>query len=329
LESTSGSDLSRHPAAFESWMRTAPLAVVVLDQEERVRFWNTAAERLFGWRQDEVLGKLYPAVPVEKEGESSQLHQSSLSGKAVARVEMRRRHRDGSTLHLSVSCNPLPGEDGQIVDVMLLIANVTEKVQAEQALRDSEERYRNLVENSPALICLHKLDGTLISVNPAAAHSLGYQVEDAPGRNIREFMVPEHTTDFAPYAAQLEITGEASGETHVLTRFGDPRIWSFHNRMLRPPGQEPYVLGLAIDVTERHRAHAEREQLIAELQEALLTVNTLTGILPICAACKKIRDDRGEWTPVEVYVRERSQAQFSHGICPECAASLYPDNQKK
>ena len=65
------------------------------------------------------------------------------------------------------------------------------------------------------------------------------------------------------------------------------------------------------------------------MQEALLTVNTLTGILPICAACKKIRDDRGEWTPVEVYVRERSQAQFSHGICPECAASLYPDNPKK
>ena len=63
---------------------------------------------------------------------------------------------------------------------------------------------------------------------------------------------------------------------------------------------------------------------VDELQEALSKVKTLSGLLPICASCKKIRDDQGYWTQVEVYVRDHSDADFTHSICPECAARLYP-----
>ena len=63
----------------------------------------------------------------------------------------------------------------------------------------------------------------------------------------------------------------------------------------------------------------------AELQEALAKIRTLTGFLPICASCKKIRDDKGYWTQIETYIRDHSEAEFSHGICPECAKKLYPD----
>jgi PleD family two-component response regulator len=68
---------------------------------------------------------------------------------------------------------------------------------------------------------------------------------------------------------------------------------------------------------ERRRAALERERLLAE-------VKTLSGLLPICSGCKRIRDDRGSWTSVETYIQARSQAQFSHGICPECMRRLYP-----
>jgi two-component system sensor histidine kinase/response regulator len=71
-------------------------------------------------------------------------------------------------------------------------------------------------------------------------------------------------------------------------------------------------------------ARAERERLIASLQKALDEVKTLSGIVPICAACKRIRDDEGYWSQVEAYVSRHTEARFSHGICPECAARLYP-----
>ena len=73
------------------------------------------------------------------------------------------------------------------------------------------------------------------------------------------------------------------------------------------------------------RVEQEREKLIAELQDALSQVQTLRGLVPICASCKKIRDDEGFWHQVEVYVRDRSLAEFSHAICPECMQELYPE----
>lgn len=79
------------------------------------------------------------------------------------------------------------------------------------------------------------------------------------------------------------------------------------------------------DITERKRAEAEREKLIRELQNALSEVKTLQGFLPICASCKKIRDDKGYWEQIENYLHKHSEVEFSHSICPECAEKLYPD----
>ena len=73
------------------------------------------------------------------------------------------------------------------------------------------------------------------------------------------------------------------------------------------------------------RAEAERERLIAELQEALANVKTLRGLIPICASCKKIRDDQGYWTQLEIYLAKHSDAEFSHSLCLDCMRKLYPD----
>jgi len=72
------------------------------------------------------------------------------------------------------------------------------------------------------------------------------------------------------------------------------------------------------DMTELHR-------LNTELEEALAKVKTLSGFLPICANCKMIRDDKGYWNQIEEYIRDHSEAEFSHSICPGCAKKLYPD----
>lgn len=79
------------------------------------------------------------------------------------------------------------------------------------------------------------------------------------------------------------------------------------------------------DITEEIRQKEEREGLISRLEEAMANVRTLKGLLPICASCKKIRDDAGYWNRIEDYVRDHADVRFSHGICPECAARLYPE----
>ncbi len=69
----------------------------------------------------------------------------------------------------------------------------------------------------------------------------------------------------------------------------------------------------------------ERERLIQELKEAVEKIKTLRGMLPICSSCKKIRTDKGYWTQIEAYIREHSDVEFTHSICPECMKKLYPD----
>ena len=79
------------------------------------------------------------------------------------------------------------------------------------------------------------------------------------------------------------------------------------------------------EIQDRKKTQEEKEGLIFELQKALNAVKTLGGLLPICASCKKIRDDKGYWNQIETYIREHSQAEFSHGICPDCIEKLYPE----
>ena len=109
-------------------------------------------------------------------------------------------------------------------------------------------------------------------------------------------------------------------------RIDGGKIWLSGNFRLSSgePGGDFILEGFFSDVTERKRIETEREQLIGELRTALDEIKTLQGLLPICSKCKKVRDDRGFWHQVEQYVSERTQARFSHGICPDCAKTLYP-----
>jgi PAS domain S-box-containing protein len=110
---------------------------------------------------------------------------------------------------------------------------------------------------------------------------------------------------------------------------GNPRNVEIHAYpVFNPQGGISQIIESALDVTERRRFEKEREKLIGELQDALSKVKTLRGLIPICASCKKIRDDKGYWNQIESFVREHSHADFTHGICPECAAELYPELQQ-
>jgi len=159
--------------------------------------------------------------------------------------------------------------------------------QARAAFEQSERRYRNLVEHSLGLICTHGLDGTLLSINPAAARSLGYEPEHGIGCSLAEFLSPETRHLFDDYLQRIRDNGQDDGLMRVVARDGSGRVWMYRNVLYEQPGEQPYVLGHAIDITERivaertlrdseqalRRAHDELDQRVKERTAALERVN--------------------------------------------------------
>ncbi len=131
-----------------------------------------------------------------------------------------------------------------------------------------EKRYRHLVENSLGLICTHDLEGTVLSVNPAAADSLGYEPRDGIGRNLRDFLAADTRHLFDVYLQRIRDRSRDSGLMRVVRKDGTERLWLYRNVLYAQPGVQPYVLGHAIDVTERVAAEAALRRHQTETLEA-------------------------------------------------------------
>src|SRR4030095_9967219 len=113
----------------------------------------------------------------------------------------------------------------------------------EAALQESEAQYRHLVEDGQGLICIHDLDGVLLSVNPAAAQRLGYQPHEGVGRNLREFLVPSIRDQFDAYLERIRRQPKDNGYLRLVTKTGEERVWLYCNVRCEPAGKPPYVLG--------------------------------------------------------------------------------------
>lgn len=195
---------------------------------------------------------------------------------------------------------------------------------------------------TPARILVVEDDINVAAVMEARLESFGYTVcEIAPSGPKAIEAARRHQPDLILMDILLEgdMNGVEAAETIsatsdvpiiFITCLSDPAVL---DRAIRtnPSGYlvKPYdnaELRSNIEIALiKYRAAKEREKLIAELEEALLQVKRLSGLLPICASCKKIRDDKGGWQQIEDYIADHSEADFSHSICPQCASKLYPE----
>jgi PAS domain S-box-containing protein len=215
--------------------------------------------------------------------------------------------------------------------------DIAERGRAEEALRESEEKFRNIVEQASDAILLCDEQGVVVAWNRASEQVTGLRAADVLGKFIWDVqfeVVPKERRTPDLYERFHSMIQQALDNGHSQW-FSRP----INGELECPDGTRRYfqqtvfpiqtakgvmVGSITRDLTEQVQAEKEREKLFGELEEALTRVKTLSGLLPICANCKKIRDDRGEWRELEVYVRDHSEADFSHGICPECAEKLYP-----
>ena len=191
------------------------------------------------------------------------------------------------------------------------------------ALRQSEESHRLLFEKSPLPIwVVDRKTLQFLAVNDAAVRQYGYSRSEFLETTLRDVHPPEEVPKLLADLAR----GGSERDSAVTTRHRrkDGTIMDIevvaHDIAF---GEWSALLAVLTDVTASRRAAEERERMIDQLKEALANVKTLRGLIPICASCKKIRDDQGYWRQVEVYVRDRSEAEFSHGVCPECMKTLY------
>jgi PAS domain-containing protein len=208
-------------------------------------------------------------------------------------------------------------------ELQQLNAELDQRVAARTAaLAVSEARQRLVLGQLPALIWTTDSDLRFTSSAGAGLAGLNSRPNQVVGMSLYEYFQTDDP-EFGPIAAaRRALTGEAVSYDIV---WSGRAFQSLVEPFLDPLGRISGVIGIALDITERKAAEHEREQLIGQLQEALASIKTLRGLVPICAACKKIRDDSGYWNQLESYLHTHTEAEFSHGICPECTQQLYGD----
>lgn len=190
---------------------------------------------------------------------------------------------------------------------------------SEQLVRESEARYRDLVENATDLIYTTAVDGRIQFVNHAWLTALDYIAAEATALNIFDLIHPD---DSAGYRAMTQDVLQGKSVTPFSTRILSRNGLIIHlEASVGARVREGQVIGaraICQNVTARKKHEQERDRLTMELQGAHKEILTLSNLLPMCAWCKKVRDDQGYWEEVTTFFTKRERINWTHGICPEC-----------
>lgn len=198
---------------------------------------------------------------------------------------------------------------------------MTHRAAAERALVESERYFRTLTEQSSDIVVLIDIETRLLYASPSIERVLGFTSEEILGQRMFELLHPDDLERVMATVTEGIAVPGATRRLEYRFRHKDGS-WRFLEGVGRNLLDDPTVRAIVVnarDVSERKLAEQQREDLVQQLRAALAEVKSLRGILPICASCKRIRGEDGKWEDVESYVREHSEAEFSHGLCPDCA----------
>ena len=337
-------------------------AIVVNDSTPLITQCNSYFLELLGYTKDEVLGRyMYDFTPTVGETYESTMgdtirinddfYNDSITmigrlletGKA-ANWQTYYLRRDGKVVPVEQNSFILKDTQGNIIGSAAIIRDITERKLAEKQLVETNDYLDNIIENSLDSIILSDNVGHISRCNKAFLSLVGYEQDEIIGKTMIVFLPVsgeeyESTTGellkfqddfYYEQTAMLEKmfeTGMLSNwQTYILCK--NNKVIPVEENiayLLDKEGKRIGAVGILRDITERRRIETERERLIDELQKALVQVKTLSGFIPICSSCKKVRNDTGYWELVEAYISTRSEAEFSHSICPDCAQKLYPE----
>lgn len=311
--------------------------ILLLDESKFTRC-NAATIALLGYStREEFLNKRPSELSPERQpdGELSSVKSKRMMETAVRegyhRFEWTHLKADGSELFVEVMLTPVVLKGKQFL--YTIWRDISGRKQAEQALRESEEHFRAVSQSANEAIITSNSSGLILSWNNGAEKIFGYSEQEILGKELTS-IIPEDL--IIRHQEGLKRLADG-GERHVIGRSVEMK-GRHKNGQIFPlelslaeweASSGKFFTGIIRDVTARKLIEEEREQLITDLQNAIEQIKTLSGIVPICANCKKIRDDKGYWEQVDQYVSKHTEAKFSHSICPDCTKTLYPDYYQK
>lgn len=258
-------ELRASEAMLREFLDTTDELVQSADPQGRMLFANRAWLRALEYEpQDLARLTIWDIVDPENVEHCQAEFGRITRGESVGAIEATFRSRNGRRILVSghSSCSR---EDGQALYTRSFFRDITVQRASETALRESEEQNRALVEESLGLIYTHDPDGRLLSVNPAAARTLGFEPEELLGRSLLEILSERARARFPEYLATARNAGTAQGLLEIVTKAGVTLIWQYQNRLISNPGRPEYVLGYAVDVTARTQADSEiRRQALTD-----------------------------------------------------------------
>jgi|GEM_PF-1455964 len=261
-------------------------AFAILNPDGQPRYVSSSVERVLGYTEAEIYGMdMFSIVHPDNVAEVLKTMQVVMENPGVPVVSHLSRllHKDG-TYHWfeDTITNLLDDPDvGGIVDNF---RDVTGRVNDQQALVESEEKHRNIVENISDILCTHDLDGNVLSVNSNASTNLGYDVATMMTMNVQDILAPYSKERFGAYIDILKKHGFAKGLMYVITSTGENRVWEFKNSLRTIGVETPFVYGFAQDVTERIKA----EEVLRESER---TFSRIFYLNPSICAINDLNDD--------------------------------------
>lgn len=211
--------------------------------------------------------------------------------------------------------------DGEPVGRVWSFRDVSARKKAEHEIR----LFAHTISSTMDCVSIADLEDRIVFVNNAFLQMYGFTREELLGQPVSIIRSAKAPSEIGSEISAATLAGGWYGE--VLNRRKDGtefpvELWT--SIVKDDSGKVIATVGIARDITVRKAAEQERESLVNELKSALESVRTLSGLIPICAHCKKIRDDKGYWNQLEKYIVEHTDANLTHGICPDCAKLYFP-----
>lgn len=182
-----------------------------------------------------------------------------------------RVHAMGLVRYFYITGQPQVGEGGMVGSVFGTIQDITERKRIEEEMRVAEKQYRSLFEYSQHMICMHDLEGTILSINPSGAHTLGYEPEELIGRQVRNLVPERYHKEFQEYLEEVRKHGMHSGLMRMILRNGEETIWMYSNIRLTDPEGNPFVLSSNVEITGRYMMEKELRGAKKLAEEALIS----------------------------------------------------------
>jgi len=309
---------------FRYLTESSPLGVFQTDKDGSVLYLNNTWLAITGMSLQDALGFGW-AQALHPEDRPRILAEWArcLEEKRGYDGEFRFVRPSGETHWVHTRTSPVFSSAGDIISHVGVNEDITDRKQAEEALR----QYEHIVSSSTDMLALLDKRFNYLAANEAYIEAFKLTPEQLIGNTVADVFGKEFfNTVIKPHGDRC-LGGE---EINYQNWFDFPAHARRYMDVTYYPyyGEDNMIMGFVVNgrnITKRKQVEEEREKLISELQEASKEIKTLRGILPLCSFCKKIRDDKGYWEQVDVYIHQHTDADVSHGICPECAKEHYPD----